>query len=95
MKRAKPLIRVHAIYDHQWSKYPDRIKVPMDDSHVIEYQIVVKLPKPVMRSWLDKFNHICLQGYMFNREEKRDVQSVSCEADRLGEVRETSSDADG
>ena len=62
MRRAEPLVRIRPIYDHAWSIYPDRVKVPMDDGKVIEYQVVIKFPEPVMRSWLDRFNQVCF-GY--------------------------------
>ena len=82
MNRSRPLVRVNSIFEHQWSHYPDRIKVPMDDGRVIEYQITINLPEPVLGKMLDRFNHICLGGYKRrdkNRKRRGDENNVNGE----------------
>jgi hypothetical protein len=66
MNRSRPLVRVSTIFDHAWSHYPDRIKVPMDDGRVIEYQITVTMPEPVLGKMLDRFEKRFL-GYRFKK----------------------------
>lgn len=41
-----PLPKVTGIYQHECSKYPDKIKVPMSDGTVVTYYIDVKIPHP-------------------------------------------------
>ena len=71
MRRSRPLVRVSNIFDHAWSHYPDRIKVPMDDGRVVEYQITVNLPEPVLGKLLDRFNQVCLVGGNKYKEKNR------------------------
>lgn len=72
MRRSRPLVRVSTIFDHQWSHYPDRIKVPMDDGRVIEYQITINLPEPVIGNWLKRFEEKYLfGGYKYKRKNYR------------------------
>ena len=43
----KPLNNsVAPIWEHDTSDYPDVIKVPMEDSHVITYRRVIEQPHP-------------------------------------------------
>lgn len=44
--RAEPLVTVQAVYDSEWSEYPDAIRVPMDNGHVVTYRIDMELPNP-------------------------------------------------
>ena len=66
MNRSRPLVRVNSIYDTQWSHYPDRVKVPMDDGKIIEYHIDLKMPEPVLKGLLDRFDRFVLGGYKVN-----------------------------
>ena len=89
MKRSKPLVKVNAIFDHSWSAYPDRIKVPMDDGQVVEYEIVIKMPEPVLGKLLDQFDKVCLVGGYKYKEKGRRKRSG-----RMGDKSETGHNAE-
>ena len=44
--RVLPLPKVTGVYEHEFSKYPDRIRVPMSDGTVVTYTISVEMPHP-------------------------------------------------
>ena len=44
--RVLPLPKVTAIYDHDVSHYPDRVRIPMADGKVVTYHIEVEQPHP-------------------------------------------------
>ena len=44
--RILPLPKVTGVWEHEVSKYPDRIRVPMSDGKVITYHIDVEMPHP-------------------------------------------------
>ena len=44
--RVLPLPKVTGVWDHDVSKYPDRIRVPMSDGKVVTYHIDVEMPHP-------------------------------------------------
>ena len=44
--RVMPLPKVKGIWDHESSRYPDRINVPMSDGRVVKYVIDVEMPHP-------------------------------------------------
>lgn len=47
VKQIKPLDhRVAAIWEHEWSDYPDLIKVPMEGGKVISYRREIEQPHP-------------------------------------------------
>lgn len=56
-----PIPKVEAFWKHDFSKYPDFIKVAMTDGKVITYDIRVEQPAPVMTDALDRFDKAC--GY--------------------------------
>ena len=39
--RVLPLPKVTGVYDYDFSRYPDRIRVPMSDGKVVTYTISV------------------------------------------------------
>ena len=41
-----PLPKVTGIWEHDASRYPDKIRIPMSDGKVITYHIDVDLPHP-------------------------------------------------
>jgi len=46
-KRSMPLVPVRAIWEKESiSKYPETIRIPMDDGHVISYRLDVEQPHP-------------------------------------------------
>ena len=44
--RVMPLPKVTGIWDHDASRYQDRIRVPMSDGKVVTYHIDVEMPHP-------------------------------------------------
>ena len=44
--RVLPLPKVTGIWEHEYSKYPDRIRIPMSDGKVINYTIDIEMPHP-------------------------------------------------
>ena len=44
--RVMPLPKVTGIWDHDASRYPDRIRVPMSDGKVVTYVMDVEMPHP-------------------------------------------------
>ena len=52
-ERIEPLIRVNAVWERECSDYPDVIKVPMKDGHVIEYRIDRQQPHPNLMKAID------------------------------------------
>ena len=60
--RILPLPKVTGIWQHDCSKYPDVIRVPMSDGTVVRYTIDIPQPSPVLRESLDSFSELCI-GY--------------------------------
>lgn len=60
--RAYPFPVVHPYYDHDWSVYPDRVRVVMDDNKTIMYQRVVDQPEPVLAPQVEQFTKTCFGG---------------------------------
>lgn len=60
--RVLPLPKVTGVWQHDCSKYPDVIRVPMADGRVINYYPQITQPAPVLRKSLDSFSEICV-GY--------------------------------
>ena len=44
--RVMPLPKVTGVWDHDASRYPDRIRIPMSDGKVVTYNIDVSMPHP-------------------------------------------------
>ena len=44
--RVLPLPKVTGVWDHDVSRYPDRIRIPMSDGKVVTYLIDSQLPHP-------------------------------------------------
>ena len=44
--RVLPLPKVTGVWDHDVSKYPDRVRIPMSDGKVVTYHIDVEQPHP-------------------------------------------------
>ena len=64
-----PLPTVRGIWEHDFSIYPDIVRIPMSDGKVVNYYREVDQPAPVFRKWLDHYNETCQVGYQ--RQEKR------------------------
>ena len=61
-EKIKALPEVACFYEHDWSKYPERIKVTMSNGRVVTYRIDIPQPAPVFREKLAKFKELCV-GY--------------------------------
>ena len=44
--RVMPLPKVTGVWEHECSRYPDRIRIPMSDGKVVTYTIAVDMPHP-------------------------------------------------
>ena len=44
--RVMPLPKVTGVWEHDSSRYPDRIRIPMSDGKIVTYCIDVKMPHP-------------------------------------------------
>ena len=44
--RVMPLPKVHAVWEHDVSRYPDRVRIPMSDGRVVTYRIDEEMPHP-------------------------------------------------
>ena len=60
--RVLPLPKVTGIWKHDFSKYPDAVRVSMSDGKVLKYVLDVEQPAPVLRGKLDRFRELCI-GY--------------------------------
>jgi hypothetical protein len=68
-ERAFPFPVVHPVYEHDWSEYPEKIRVPMDDGKVVDYRMVIQQPAPLFKDALDKFTETCV-GYKRRRRNR-------------------------
>lgn len=66
--RVLPLPKVTGIWQHEVSKYPDIVRVPMSDGKVIRYVLDVEQPAPVLREKLRRFRNTCV-GYGMKKPE--------------------------
>ena len=69
-EKAQPLVPVRAIWEkNSISKYPETLKIPMDDGHVISYRIDVEQPHP---AFLESMNLIkSMKEGAYQHKEKR------------------------
>ena len=68
--KVKPLSPVAAIWERDISIYPDIIKIPMEDGHVITYRMEVQQPAPQVIKTLELIrimNHCAYGGYKGKR----------------------------
>lgn len=74
VEKIEPLVRVGAVWERESSEYPDVIKVPMKDGHVIEYRIDQQLPHPSLMKAVDIIrimNDSTVGGYKFKERRRR------------------------
>ena len=69
--RVLPLPKVTGVWQHDESRYPEIIRVPMSDGRVISYRMEVEQPAPVLREQLDRFEKTCFGGYGYKVRPKR------------------------
>ena len=74
MKRIKPLNpRIAFSHDSEWSDYPDSIREPMEDGHVVTYVREIRQPVPrIMESYdlLRMFQENTYGGYKAKHAKK-------------------------
>ena len=51
--RVRPLPKVTGGWEHDWSKYPDFIRVPMSDGSVRTYRREIEQPHPQCRESIE------------------------------------------
>ena len=44
--RVMPLPKVTGVWEHDSSRYPDRVRIPMSDGKVVSYRIDIEMPHP-------------------------------------------------
>lgn len=52
--RVLPLPKVTGVWEHDCSRYPDRIRIPMSDGKVVTYTISVEMPHPCFEAAMKK-----------------------------------------
>ena len=73
MIQVLPFPKVHPIWEHEWSVYPDIVRVPMSDGQVLNYYRVVEQPAPILGKALDHFNETCEIGYKAKEPRRKRV----------------------
>ena len=68
-----PMPIVCPIWEHDWSDYPDRVRVSVDTGVVLDYVRAIKQPAPVFKESLDRFTALCT-GYPVERKGKHEVR---------------------
>ena len=58
----KALPEVACFYEHDWSQYPDLIKVTMSNGRVIPYRIDIRQKRSVLRDQMARFTELCKGG---------------------------------
>ena len=52
--RVLTLPKVTGVWEHDCSRYPDRIRIPMSDGKVVTYTISVEMPHPCFEAAMKK-----------------------------------------
>lgn len=60
--RVLPLPKVTGLWDHDLSRYPDRVRIPMADGKVVTYHIDLDLPHPCFQAAMDNIKNMKI-GY--------------------------------
>lgn len=69
---AKPLAAVTAIWEKgSKSEYPETIRIPMDDGHVVTYVINVDQPHPCFLNAMEILKSMPKGSYEFSRLKER------------------------
>ena len=70
-QQVKPLNpRIAFSHDHEWSIYPDTIRVPMSDGHVETYVRLVEQPHPQCVAAIKILQNMSREGYIPKHEKK-------------------------
>ena len=66
-RRSRPLVAVRAIWDKDSiSKYPDILRIPMEDGTVVNYRIDVQQPHPAFLTALEQIKNMPKGSYIRN-----------------------------
>lgn len=69
--KSRPLVPVRAIWEkNSISKYPETIRVPMEDGHVISYRIDVEQPHPCFLEAMDLIRSMKEGGYQYKEKHR-------------------------
>lgn len=60
--RVRPLPKVTGVWDHDVSRYPDRIRIPMSDGKVVTYHIDVAMPHPCFEAAMKNLSNMKRAG---------------------------------
>ena len=62
--RTRPLIPVRAIWEKDSiSEYPETVRIPMEDGHVVNYRLDVEQPHPAFLKSMDLVKSMKEGGY--------------------------------
>ena len=69
---AKPLVAVTAIWEKDSkSDYPETIRIPMDDGHVVSYKLDVEQPHPCFLNAMELLKKMPTgMGYTYRRQKR-------------------------
>ena len=81
--RVMPLPKVTGIWEHDFSTYPDIVRVPMSDGKVVNYYRDIDQPAPVLGKLLDHYNLTCQVGYK-SRVKRLGRRRKDCNGDTEG-----------
>ena len=56
--RVLPLPKVTGIWEHDCSRYPDTIRIPMSDGKVIRYRIDTEIPHPCFEAAMNNVRNM-------------------------------------
>lgn len=73
MNQIKPLPQSAPIWEYETSDYPDLLKVPMENGHVITYRREIEQPEPRVMKCIDLIrvmNKCTYGGYKPRRNKK-------------------------
>ncbi len=61
--RVKLLPKFFPVYEHEWSRLPDKVRICTEDGHVVDYIPATRYQKSsVLAGLLDKFNNTVFGG---------------------------------
>ena len=67
--RVLPLPKVTGLWDHDVSRYPDRVRIPMSDGKIVTYHIDVDMPHPCFEAAMGNIDRMVV-GYRAKHAKK-------------------------
>lgn len=61
-EQANPLASVTPVRKSEWNKYPDIVRIPMDDGTVQDYEIIVRQPHPAFQKVINLLDSMPVYG---------------------------------